>query len=93
MPKRVKQRSTDVNESAFAIVQQSTQEPEEIPVKPPKTRKKKPPSAISEYMSKIGSKGGRIGAKRRAEKLKPEQRREIAHKAAQARWKKKQPPV
>jgi hypothetical protein len=86
MRKRVKQRSTDVNESAFALVQRSTQEPEETAVKPPKTRKKKPPLAVSEYMAKIGSKGGRVGAKRRAEKLTPEQRREIASKAAQKRW-------
>lgn len=30
--------------------------------------------------------GGKIGGKRRAEKLTPEQRREIARKAAKARW-------
>jgi hypothetical protein len=33
------------------------------------------------------SKGGKIGGKARAEKLTPEQRSEIAKKAAQARWK------
>jgi hypothetical protein len=86
MPKRVKQRSKDVNESAFALVQRSTQEPEEAATEPPKTRKKKPPSAVSDYMAKIGSKGGRIGAKVRAARLSPDERSEIAHKAAKARW-------
>lgn len=33
--------------------------------------------------------GGRVGGKARAEKLTPEQRREIAKVAAAARWKKK----
>jgi hypothetical protein len=86
MPKRVKQRSKDINESVFAFVQRSTQEPGETEVKPPKTRKKKPPSAVTEYMAKIGSKGGRVGAKVRAEKLSSSERSEIAHKAAKARW-------
>lgn len=86
MPKRVKQRPTDINESAFALVQRSTQEPEDVASKPPKTRKKKPPSAVSDYMAKIGSKGGRIGAKVRAARLSAGERSEIAHKAAKARW-------
>jgi len=34
------------------------------------------------------SKGGKVGGKARADKLTPEQRSEIAQKAAQARWKK-----
>ncbi len=33
-----------------------------------------------------GKLGGSKGGKRRAEKLSPERRREIARKAAQARW-------
>jgi len=33
------------------------------------------------------SKGGKIGGNARAEKLSPEQRSEIAKKAAKARWK------
>ena len=35
----------------------------------------------------LGRKGGLKGAKARAEKLTPEQRTEIAKKAARARWK------
>lgn len=34
----------------------------------------------------LGRQGGLIGGKRRAEKLSPERRREIAQKAAAARW-------
>lgn len=33
------------------------------------------------------AKGGKIGGKRRAERLNPEKRREIAKKAAESRWK------
>jgi hypothetical protein len=39
-------------------------------------------SAISDYLSKLGRKGG----KARAEKLSKEQRAESARKAAQTRW-------
>ena len=37
----------------------------------------------------LGSKGGRVGGKARAEKLTPKRRAEIARAAAEARWKKK----
>ena len=37
---------------------------------------------------KLGRKGGLKGSKARTEKLTPEQRNEIAKKAAQARWSK-----
>jgi hypothetical protein len=37
----------------------------------------------------LGRLGGRKGGKARAEKLSPERRREIAKKAAEARWAKK----
>ncbi|MGD2110509.1 MAG: hypothetical protein PVI86_14100 [Phycisphaerae bacterium] len=45
--------------------------------------KPKDPAAVA-----LGRKGGKKGGKARAEKLTPERRREIAQKAAQARWKK-----
>lgn len=44
-------------------------------------------SLISQVMSEMGAKGGRIGGKARAEKLSPERKREIAEKAARTRWK------
>ena len=44
----------------------------------------KNPAAVA-----LGRLGGRKGGKARAEKLTPEQRKEIARKAARARWDKK----
>jgi hypothetical protein len=81
MPKRVKQkkRTTDENEIAFQLVQRATQEPEQpAPAVP---------SSISAYMAQIGSKGGKIGGKRRLKTMTPEQRKKAAKKAANARWK------
>lgn len=84
MPKRVKQkRSSDENEIAFQLVQRATQEPES---NQPNTQV---PANISAYMAQIGSKGGKIGGKRRLKTMTPEQRSEIAKKAAKKRWKKK----
>jgi hypothetical protein len=82
MPKRVKQkkRTTDENEIAFQLVQRATQEPEPSPAVP---------ASISEYMAQIGSKGGKIGGKRRLKTMTPAQRRKIAQKAAKARWENK----
>jgi hypothetical protein len=37
-------------------------------------------------MAEMGSKGGKIGGKRRAENMSPEQRRASASRAARARW-------
>jgi hypothetical protein len=49
---------------------------------------KRVPSAISEYMAKLGKKGGKVSGAKRME-MPEEQRREIARKAAQARWKRR----
>lgn len=46
---------------------------------------RQPKPTAKEY----GRIGGLIGGKIRAEKLTPEQRKEIAKKAAEARWSKK----
>jgi hypothetical protein len=46
-------------------------------------------SEISKLMSLMGSRGGKVGGKRRAERMTPEQRQESASKAAKARWGKK----
>jgi len=37
-------------------------------------------------MAEMGSRGGKIGGKRRAENMSPEQRRASASRAARARW-------
>jgi hypothetical protein len=63
----------DFSQIAFDIVQQATGEAE----KPTPLTGKKADS----------SKGGKKGGKARADKLTPEERSEIAKKAAKARWK------
>ena len=44
----------------------------------------------SEAARLLGKLGGSKGGKARAEKLSPERRKEIARKAAKARWERKQ---
>jgi hypothetical protein len=84
MPKRVKQgrkrQSRDVNQAAHELVRRSTEEREQAAT----TER----SVISEYMSALGKKGGQASGKRRMINYSPEQRSEIAHKAALARWEK-----
>ena len=48
-------------------------------------------SAVSQYLAGIGRKGGKASGKARMTKLTPEQRSEVARKAAAARWGKKKP--
>jgi hypothetical protein len=52
-------------------------------------RKTKLPPEVLEYFRKEGAKGGKKSGKARMEKLTPEKRREIARRAATARWSKK----
>jgi hypothetical protein len=70
MPKRSSRK--DINELAASIVEQATEEEE----KPQKN-----PAAVE-----LGRLGGLKGGKARAAKLTPEQRKEIARKAANSRW-------
>jgi hypothetical protein len=48
--------------------------------------KPKPKPEITSEHRLANSRGGRIGGKARAASLTPEQRKEIAKKAAEARW-------
>jgi hypothetical protein len=76
---RKKKRDHDFAVIAFRVVQEATGQVE------PKSRK-----AHKEYDYKaLGRAGGLKGGKARAEKLTPEERSEIARKAAQTRWKAK----
>lgn len=78
MPKRNKrERPKDINQIAHHLVELSTTESDKTPI---------PPPTISEYMSTIGRKGGKIGGKRRMETMSAKQRRSIAKRAAEARW-------
>ena len=73
MPDRSsKKRPTDVNQLAARIVEIATEG------EPADTRD---PAAVA-----LGRKGGLKGGLARAEKLTPERRREIALRAAKARW-------
>jgi len=49
-------------------------------------KKSSVPPEVSKIMALMGSKGGKIGGKRRAEHMTPDERRESASKAARARW-------
>jgi hypothetical protein len=79
MPKRSSKKNIrDVNTLAANIVEQATGEP--IPRPEDSTKN---PNAVA-----LGRLGGLKGGKARANKLTPEQRSEIAKKAAQKRWSK-----
>jgi hypothetical protein len=45
-----------------------------------------PADVISAYMSALGRKGGQVSGAKRMENLTDKQRRDIAMKAAKARW-------
>ena len=69
----------DVNQRAAEIVRLSTEELEQAAKRSP----------VSEYLSKIGRKGGLKGGKARAEGLTATRRKVIATRAAKARWHKR----
>ena len=86
MPKRIskapKKKSKDLNQTAFAVVQKATELTE---AKAPTFDK----TTISQVMRQLGSKGGKIGGKRRLETMTQKERSEIALKAAKTRWAKR----
>jgi len=77
MPKRSSKKKKDISELAKSIVDQATDEEPQEPV----DDKGKNPAAVE-----LGRLGGLKGGKARAKKLTPEQRSEIARKAARKRW-------
>ena len=79
MPKRSSSRKPDANQLAARIVGIATG------TAPRKRRKN--PAAVA-----LGRKGGLKGGKARADAMTPEQRSEIAKRAAAARWKDKPAP-
>ncbi len=70
-------RDYDRNVTAFRVVQEATKEAQEPQPAPEPVPGGKNPAAVS-----LGQRGG----KARAMKLTPEQRSEIARKAARSRW-------
>ncbi len=85
MRRSSKKLPKDPNKLAYEIVRLSTEEPEEKPNEPEPVKERSP---ISEYLSQIGKKGGLKGGPARAKALTSKKRKEIAQKAAIARWKK-----
>lgn len=79
MAKRKKQEH-DFSVRAFRIVQEATGQTE------PETQQGATEKGKEFDPVALGRKGGLKGGKVRAQKLTPEQRSEIAKKAAQARW-------
>jgi hypothetical protein len=77
-----KKKDHDFAVTAFRVVQEATEQENTQEEKPLNTDGKNP-AAVA-----LGRLGGLKGGKARADKLSPEQRKEIAQKAAQARWKK-----
>jgi hypothetical protein len=71
-----KKRSRDFNQLAASIVAEATGKK---PVEPEVSTKN--PAAVE-----LGRLGGLKGGKARAKKLSPSKRKEIAQKAAKARW-------
>ena len=87
--KKPKKLPRDASQRAYEIVRMSTEEANDSIEHPPsKEEPKQERSPISEYLATIGRKGGLKGGKARAEKLSTKKRKEIAKKAAQARWEK-----
>jgi len=74
MRRSSKKLPTDANQLATAIVKLSTEEP---------------PQSVAQYLAEIGRKGGLKGGDARAKKLSAKRRKQIAKKAADARWKPK----
>ena len=87
-----KRSSKDINETAYAVVSQIIGKPKIVsvaiePAKPDTTPikvvvEKKNPAAVA-----LGRLGGLKGGKARAASLSAEKRKQIAQKAAKARWK------
>lgn len=82
MPKRSSRK--DLNQLAASIVEQATADPSEK--REDQEQPQKNPAAVE-----LGRLGGKKGGKARAEKLTPEERKEIARKAAKKRWEKEKP--
>lgn len=79
--KRKQKKETDFAITAFRVVQEATKESEPPEQPQPVTIDGKNPNAVA-----LGRLGGLKGGKARASKMTPEQRKEIAQKAAKARW-------
>jgi hypothetical protein len=85
MPERSskrKKKETDFTVTAFRVVQEATGQSEQ-----PKAKEPEPPTeGKNPHAVALGRMGGKAGGRARAQSLTPEQRSEIAKKAAAKRW-------
>lgn len=79
-----KKRTSDVNITAFQILQAATGQETEAPAKKKPAEPEKNPAAVA-----LGRLGGLKGGKARDAALTGKRKSEIAKKAAAARWKSK----
>jgi hypothetical protein len=75
-PEKPPKRPRDINQLAYALVAEATGT-----APPPKPERPKNPAAVA-----LGKLGASKGGQARAQKLTAEERREVARKAALARW-------
>ena len=80
-------RTDDLNQIAHQLVARSTGATGSKPQKQSNVRLPAR-SELSRIMAAMGSKGGKIGGKRRAERMTPEERSKAAAEASRARWSK-----
>ena len=80
---RKQKRDYDFAVNAFRVVQEATGQTPEPEERKALSYEGKNPAAVE-----LGRLGGLKGGKARTEKLSPEQRKDIARIAANARWKK-----
>jgi hypothetical protein len=75
MPKRISKKPRDANQLAAAVVAIATSEEPQMDS-----------DTISRVMAELGRRGGKIGGKRRLETMTSKRRKQVAKKAANARW-------
>lgn len=83
-----KQSESDVNVTAFEILQAVTGDPAHLPHNGTPAKKQDPPAKNPAAVA-LGRLGGLKGGKARMASLSAKRRAEIASKAARARWNKK----
>jgi hypothetical protein len=81
---RKQKRDYDFAINAFRVIQKATGQTPEPEERKALSFEGKNPNAVA-----LGRLGGLKGGKARTEKLTPERRKEIAQRAANARWKRK----
>ena len=76
--KKIKGKHLDFAQIAHAVMEAATDESPQV----------EEPSDKNPHAVALGRLGGQKGGKARADKLTPERKKEIAQKAAKARWEK-----